>query len=126
MSGLNEGTTVLSEDRWGEPTVRQRARDRVSHHQNQRKGANVYGALEYRFSADNLAWFADFQLGRQTVKLLTGTNGNDVASDHMGWEFHDPNSTDNNDKIFFNANTGHYESGRGSSRRRKSAASKTA
>ena len=62
--------------------------------------ANVYGALEYRFSSE-LSWFADFQLGRQTVKLLTGTNGNDVASDHMGWEFHDPNSTDNNDKIFF-------------------------
>src|SRR5690606_36795955 len=42
--------------------------------------------------------------------LLTGTNGNDVASDHMGWEFHDPASTNNyRNKMFFNANTGHYE-----------------
>ena len=108
MAGLNDGTTVLSEDRWGEPLC---GSDRAIAYrtiQNQRKGANVYGALEYRFSGD-LSWFADFQLGRQTVKLLTGTNGNDVASDHMGWEFHDPNSTDNNDKIFFNAGTGHYE-----------------
>ncbi|HOZ23716.1 MAG TPA: TonB-dependent receptor [Thermomonas sp.] len=108
MSGLNEGTTVLSEDRWGEPLCGSERAIAYRTIQNQRKGANVYGALEYRFSS-GLAWFADFQLGRQTVKLLTGTNGNDVASDHMGWEFHDPNSTDNNDKIFFNANTGHYE-----------------
>ena len=41
---------------------------------------------------------------------MTGTNGNDVASDHMGWEFHDPNSTNNyRNKMFYNANTGHYE-----------------
>ncbi|QIL19603.1 TonB-dependent receptor [Thermomonas sp. HDW16] len=109
MAGLNEGTTVLADDRFGEPYC---GSDRAIAYrtiQNERKGANVYGSLEYRFSSD-LFWFADFQLGRQTVKLLTGTNGNDVASDHMGWEFHDPASTSNyRRKMFFNAATGHYE-----------------
>ena len=108
MSGLNDGTTLLSEDRWGEPLCGSERAIAYRTIQNQRKGANLYGAFEYRFS-DSLSWFADFQAGRQTVKLLTGTNGNDVASDHMGWQFHDPNSTDNNDKIFYNAGTGHYE-----------------
>ncbi|HQY81369.1 MAG TPA: TonB-dependent receptor [Thermomonas sp.] len=108
MAGLNDGTTVPSKDRWGEPLCGSERAIAYRTIQNQREGANLYGALEYRFSSE-LSWFADFQMGRQTVKLLTGTNGNDVASDHMGWEFHDPNSTDNNDKIFFNAGTGHYE-----------------
>ncbi len=108
LSGLNEGTTVLAEDRFGEPYCGSERAIAYRTIQNERKGANLYGSFEYRFS-DALSWFADVQLGRQTVKLLTGTNGNDVTSDHMAWEFHDPNSTDNNDKIFFNAATGHYE-----------------
>ena len=108
MAGLNDGTTVLAEDRFGEPYC---GSDRAIAYrtiQNERKGATAYGSFEYRFS-DALSWFADVQLGRQEVRLLTGTNGNDVVSDHMGWEFHDPASTDNNDKIFYNALTGHYE-----------------
>ncbi|PNS07561.1 TonB-dependent receptor plug domain-containing protein [Solilutibacter silvestris] len=109
MSGLNQNTTVLANDRYGEPYC---GSDRAIAYrtiQNQRKGASVYGSFEYRFS-DKLSWFADVQLGYQTVKLLTGTNGNDVASDAMGWEFHDPNSTNNyRNKMFYNALTGHYE-----------------
>lgn len=109
MAGLNEGTTVLANDRYGEPYC---GSDRAIAYrtiQNERKGANVYGSFEYRIS-DSLSWFADTQLGYQTVRLLTGTNGNDVASDHMGWEFHDPNSTNNyRNKMFFNAASGHYE-----------------
>ena len=109
LAGLNEGTTVFAEDRFGEPYC---GSDRAIAYrtiQNQRKGASAYGAFEYRIS-DTLSWFADVQLARQTVKLLTGTNGNDVVSDHMGWEFHDPASTGNyRRKMFFNAATGHYE-----------------
>jgi iron complex outermembrane receptor protein len=109
MAGLNEGTTVLAEDRFGEPYC---GSDRAIAYrtiQNERKGYNAYGSFEYRFN-DELSWFADVQLGRQKVKLLTGTNGNDVASDHMGWEFHDPNSTNNyRDKVFYNANTDQRE-----------------
>ena len=108
LAGLNEGTTVLADDRFGEPYCGSERAIAYRTIQNERKGANVYGSLEYRFS-DALSWFADVQFGRQKVKLLTGTNGNDVTSDHMAWEFHDPASTDNNDKIFYNANTGHYE-----------------
>lgn len=109
MAGLNEGTTVLAQDRFGEPYC---GSDRAIAYrtiQNERKGYNAYGSFEYRFN-DELSWFADVQLGRQKVKLLTGTNGNDVASDHMGWEFHDPNSTNNyRDKVFYNANTDQRE-----------------
>ncbi|HEY0859747.1 MAG TPA: TonB-dependent receptor, partial [Pseudoxanthomonas sp.] len=108
MSGLNEGTTVLAENRWGEPYCGSERAIAYRTIQNERKGFNAYGSFEYRFS-DTLSWFADVQLGRQDVKLLTGTNGNDVVSDVMGWEFHDPNSTDNNDKVFYNAVSGHYE-----------------
>ena len=108
MSGLNEGTTVLAEDRFGEPYCGSERAIAYRTIQSERKGINVYGSFEHRFS-DNFSWFADIQLGHQEVKLLTGTNGNDVASDHMGWEFHDPASTDNNDKVFYNAATGHYE-----------------
>lgn len=108
LAGLNEGTTVLAEDRFGEPYCGSERAIAYRTIQNERKGANLYGSFEYRFS-DSLSWFADVQFGRQTVKLLTGTNGNDVTSDHMAWEFHDPESTDNNDKIFYNAATGHYE-----------------
>ncbi|HSX65295.1 MAG TPA: TonB-dependent receptor, partial [Pseudoxanthomonas sp.] len=108
MAGLNEGTTVLAEDRFGEPYCGSERAIAYRTIQNERTGATAYGSFEYRFS-DNLSWFADVQLGRQTVKLLTGTNGNDVVSDIMGWEFHDPASTDNNDKVFHNAITGHYE-----------------
>ncbi len=109
MAGLNEGTTVLAEDRYGEPYCGSERAIAYRTIQNQRKGANAYGAFEYAIS-DSLTWFADVQLGWQEVKLLTGTNGNDVASDHMGWEFHDPASTNNyRNKMFFNANTGHYE-----------------
>ena len=108
MAGLNDGTTVLAEDRFGEPYCGSERAIAYRTIQNERKGFNAYGSFEYRFS-DNLSWFADVQLGRQDVRLLTGTNGNDVVSDVMGWEFHDPNSTDNNDKVFYNAVTGHYE-----------------
>lgn len=108
MAGLNEGTTVLAEDRWGEPYCGSERAIAYRTIQNERKGANLYGSLEYRFS-ESLAWFADFQFGHQKVKLLTGTNGNDVTSDHMAWEFHDPNSTRNASKIFYNAVTGQRE-----------------
>ena len=109
MAGLNGGTTVLAEDRFGEPYCGSERAIAYRTIQNERKGINAYGSFQYRFS-DTLAWFADVQLGRQTVKLLTGTNGNDVASDHMGWEFHDPASTNNyRNKMFFNQATGHYE-----------------
>ena len=109
LAGLNEGTTVLADDRFGEPYCGSTRAIAYRTIQNQRKGANAYGSFEYRFSGE-LSWFADLQLGRQTVKLLTGTNGNDVASDHMGWEFHDPASTANyRRKMFFNQATGHYE-----------------
>ena len=109
MSGLNQGTTALAHDRYGQPYCGSTRAIAYRTIQNQRKGANAYGSFEYRIS-DKLSWFADVQLGYQTVKLLTGTNGNDVASDNMGWEFHDPNSTNNyRSKMFFNAATGHYE-----------------
>ncbi len=109
MAGLNEGTTVLADDRFGEPYC---GSDRAIAYrtiQNERKGINAYGSFQYRFN-DELSWFADVQLGHQKVKLLTGTNGNDVASDHMGWEFHDPKSTNNyRDKVFYNATTDQRE-----------------
>ncbi|MBB3276044.1 MULTISPECIES: TonB-dependent receptor [unclassified Pseudoxanthomonas] len=108
MAGLNQGTTVLAEDRFGEPYCGSERAIAYRTIQNERKGYNAYGSFEYRFS-DTLSWFADVQLGRQEVKLLTGTNGNDVVSDVMGWEFHDPASTDNNDKVFYNAVTGRRE-----------------
>ncbi len=109
MAHLNQGTTVLAEDRFGEPYC---GSDRAIAYrtiENERRGVNGYGSFEYRFGED-LSWFADAQLGSQKVKLLTGTNGNDVASDHMGWEFHDPASTNNyRNKMFYNETTGHYE-----------------
>ena len=108
MAGLNDGTTVLAEDRFGEPYCGSERAIAYRTIQSERKGYTAYGSFEYRFS-DSLSWFADVQVGRQEVKLLTGTNGNDVVSDVMGWEFHDPASTDNNDKVFYNALTGHYE-----------------
>ena len=109
MSGLNEGTTVLAEDRFGDPYCGSERAIAYRTIQNERRGANAYGSFEYRFS-DALSWFADVQLGYQKVKLLTGTNGNDVSSDHMGWEFHDPASTDNyRNSVFYNAGTGRYE-----------------
>ncbi|MBS0216155.1 MAG: TonB-dependent receptor [Proteobacteria bacterium] len=109
MSGLNQGTTVLASDRYGEPYCGSNRAIAYRTIENERKGVNAYGSFEYRLS-DSLSWFADIQLGYQKVKLLTGTNGNDVASDIMGWEFHDPNSTNNyRSKMFYNANTGHYE-----------------
>lgn len=108
LSTLAQGTVGLSFDRWGEPYCGSTRAIAYRTIQNERKGANVYGSFEYRFS-DTLSWFADIQAGRQTVRLLTGTNGNDVNSDHMGWQFKDPAATGSNDGMFFNANTGHYE-----------------
>jgi len=109
MAGLNDGTTELAEDRWGEPLCGSERAIAYRTIENERKGAMAYGSFEYRFEGD-LAWFADLQLGHQNVNLLTGTNGNDVASDHMGWEFHDPESARNfRRKMFFNAGSGHYE-----------------
>ena len=109
MSGLNEGTTALAEDRYGEPYC---GSDRAIAYRtidNGRRGVNAYGSFEYYFDG-GMSWFADVQLGRQEVRLLTGTNGNDVVSDHMGWEFHDPLSTDNyREKMFYNQASGHYE-----------------
>jgi len=109
MAGLNEGTTVLADDRFGEPYCGSERAIAYRTITNERKGGNVFGAFEYRIS-DTLSWFADTQFGHQTVRLLTGTNGNDVASDHMGWEFHDPASTNNyRDKVFYNALTDQRE-----------------
>ena len=109
MSRLNEGTTVLAKDRYGEPYCGSERAIAYRTITNERKGFNAYASLKYRFS-DSLSWFADVQLGRQDVRLLTGTNGNDVVSDHMGWEFHDPLSTNNyRSKMFYNVGTGHYE-----------------
>ncbi len=109
MAGLNEGTTVLAYDRYGEPYCGSERAIAYRTIRNQRTGVSAYGAFEYRMSGD-LSWFADVQAARQTVKLLTGTNGNDVVSDNMGWEFHDPASTGNyRNKMFFNQATGHYE-----------------
>ena len=109
MAGLNEGTTGLHLDRFGEPYCGSERAIAYRTITNERQGGHAYGAFEYRLS-DTLSWFADVQLGHQTVRLLTGTNGNDVASDHMGWEFHDPASYDNyRNKIFYNALTGQRE-----------------
>ncbi|MFO1493088.1 MAG: TonB-dependent receptor [Lysobacterales bacterium] len=109
LAGLNDGTTVLSEDRYGEPLCGSSRAISYRTIENEREGGMAYGAFEYRFDS-GLAWFADLQLGHQNVNLLTGTNGNDVASDHMGWEFHDPESASNfRRKMFYNAGTGHYE-----------------
>ncbi|SHE72266.1 TonB dependent receptor [Thermomonas hydrothermalis] len=109
MAGLNEGTTKLAYDRYGEPYCGSERAIAYRTIRNQRIGTSLYGTFQYRFS-DALSWFADLQAARQTVRLLTGTNGNDVVSDHMGWEFHDPASTDNyRNKVFFNQATGHYE-----------------
>ncbi|MGB3871352.1 MAG: TonB-dependent receptor [Stenotrophomonas sp.] len=108
LSALNGGSTVLAEDRYGEPYC---GSDRVIAQRtinNQRKGATAYGSFAYFFD-DNLSWFADVQLGRQEVKLMTGNGSSSYPSDNMGWEFHDPASTDNTDKVFHNAGTGHYE-----------------
>ncbi len=108
LGALNGGSTTLAADRYGEPYC---GSDRVVGYRtivNERKGATAYGSFEYRFN-DALSWFADVQLGHQKVKLMTGNGGNSAVSDNMGWEFHDPASTDNNDKVFYNAGTGHYE-----------------
>lgn len=108
LSTQDQGSVVLASDRYGEPYC---GSDRAIAYrtiQSERKGVNVYGSFEYRFS-DTLSWFADIQAGRQTVRLLTGTNSNDVNSDHMGWQFQDPNATGSNGGMFYNANTGHYE-----------------
>ena len=109
LSHLNEDTTVFAEDRFGEPYCGSERAIAYRTITNGRKGFNAYGSFKYRVN-DNLTWFTDLQLGRQEVRLLTGTNGNDVVSDHMGWEFHDPLSTDNyREKMFYNVGTGHYE-----------------
>ena len=108
LSALNGGSTSLAKDRYNEPYC---GSDRIPGYRtivNERKGATAYGSFEYRFN-DNLSWFADVQLGHQKVKLMTGNGGNNAVSDNMGWEFHDPASTDNNDKVFYNAATGGYE-----------------
>lgn len=109
LAGLNGGTTVLADDRYGEPYCGSEAAIAYRTIENERRGINAYGSFEYRFN-DDLSWFADLQLGHQKVKLLTGTNGNDVASDHMGWEFHDPESRDNyRYKVFYNQLTDQRE-----------------
>ena len=109
LASLNHGTTVAAEDPDYGPYC---GSDRAIAYrtiENERRGATAYGAFEYRFNED-LAWFADIQLGHQKVKLLTGTNGNLAASDHMGWEFHDPASTNNNRyKVFYNQATDNRE-----------------
>ena len=109
LSRLNGGTTVLADDRYGDPYC---GSDRAIAYrtiENERKGINGYSSFQYAFS-DSLSWFADVQAGLQKVKLLTGTGGNNVASDQMGWEFTDPNSTGNDrNPAFYNANSGAYE-----------------
>lgn len=109
LAGLNQGTTVAAEDPDYGPYC---GSDRAIAYrtiQNERKGFNAYGSFEYRFN-DALSWFADVQLGRQEVKLLTGTGGNLAVSDNMGWEFSDPQSTNNyRAKVFYNALTDRRE-----------------
>ena len=115
LAGLNDGTTVLAVDTRGRAYC---GSDRAIAYrtiQNERRGATAYGSFEYHFS-DQLSWFADTQIGYQKVKLLSGTNGNvltsrvgNMASDHMGWAFQDPNAADVDDNIFYNANTDQYE-----------------
>ena len=108
LAGAYGGSTVLAEDRWGEPYC---GSDRVAAQRtitNQRKGATAYGSFEYRID-DSLSWFADVQLGRQEVKLMTGNGGTADVSDNMGWEFQDANATDSNAGYFYNANSGHIE-----------------
>lgn len=107
LAGLNGGTTALAEDPDGNPYCGSTRAIAYRTIENQRKGANAYGSFEYRFS-DTLSWFADVQLGRQTVKLLSGTNGNLATSDQMGWEFQDYASAESD--VFYNAASGHYES----------------
>ena len=115
MAGLNEGTTVRAVDTRGRAYC---GSDRAIAYRtitNGRKGATAYGSFEFRIN-DDLSWFADTQLGHQKVELLTGTNGNiltsswgNIASDHMGWAFFDPASTDVDDSIFYNEGIGRYE-----------------
>ena len=72
MGFLNEGTTALAEDRYGEPYC---GSDRAIAYRtidNGRRGVNAYGSFEYYFDG-GMSWFADVQLGRQEVRLLTGT-----------------------------------------------------
>ncbi|MFT3755206.1 MAG: TonB-dependent receptor [Pseudoxanthomonas sp.] len=108
LSGLNEGTTTLASDRYGEPYCGSERAIAYRTITNERKGATAYGSFEYRFD-NGLTWFADAQLGHQEVKLMTGNGSSSAVSDNMGWEFHDPDSTDNNDKVFYNAGTDRYE-----------------
>jgi outer membrane receptor protein involved in Fe transport len=109
LSHLNEGTTVLTNDRYGEPYCGSNRAIAYRTIENERKGVNGYGSFQYAFS-DALSWFADTQVGLQKVKLLTGTGGNNVASDQMGWEFTDPNSTGNDrNPAFYNQGSGAYE-----------------
>lgn len=109
LAGLNGGSTVLAQDRWGEPYC---GSDRVAAQRtitNQRKGAVAYGAFEYRID-DSLSWFADVQVGHQEVKLMTGNGSATAVSDNMGWQFQDSAATDSNYGYFYNASTGHIES----------------
>lgn len=109
LAGLNQGTTVAAEDPDYGPYCGSDRAIAYRTMENERRGATAYGAFEYRFN-DDLSWFADIQLGQQKVKLLTGTNGNLAASDHMGWEFHDPASRNNNRfKVFYNQATDNRE-----------------
>lgn len=109
LAGLNHGTTVAAEDPDYGPYCGSERAIAYRTIENERRGATAYGAFEYRFNED-LSWFADLQLGHQKVKLLTGTNGNLAASDHMGWEFHDPASRNNNRyKVFYNQATDNRE-----------------
>ena len=108
MSRLNEGTTVLAEGWYGDPYCGSERAIAYRTITNERKGFNAYGSFKYRLN-DSLTWFADVQLGRQDVRLLTGTGGNESVSDHMGWELWDPLSSDPRSAMFYNMGTGHYE-----------------
>lgn len=108
LADLNEGTTKLASDRYDEPYCGSERAIGYRTISNERKGANAYGSFEYRFS-DDLSWFADVQLGHQKVKLMTGNASSTAVSDNMGWQFHDPASTNNNDKVFYNAGTNRRE-----------------
>lgn len=109
LAGLNHSTTVAAEDPDYGPYCGSERAIAYRTIENERRGATAYGAFEYRFNED-LSWFTDIQLGHQKVKLLTGTNGNLSASDHMGWEFHDPASRNNNRyKVFYNQATDNRE-----------------
>lgn len=98
LGALNQGSTVLAQGDYG-PYCGSALAIAYNTIEQQRKGINVYAALNYDFS-DQLGWFADLQLGRQKVALLNTPTR---------WAFQDPASTRNYANVFYNESTGRYE-----------------